>query len=116
MTTFDHAFCNDFHITVSGEVAHSKWLMQVHVSFIVDAFVGFWTYYPPNSCKGVVVDSPLNESLLLIDQRIKTRLCDAGFWELPDEWYDIQIDGIELELSGFENVTVSKCLFHDHPF
>jgi hypothetical protein len=34
--------------------------------------------------------------------------------ELPDAWYDKVVDGVELELSGTENVTLGKCLFSDY--
>jgi len=111
-TAFDYAFCNRYEIKVPGEAKKEYLSCSVRLSFIVPAYTIHWTSYWRNGKSGKVVDTP--EPLRGLETRIRQHLEKQGFIELPEDWQDIVVLGISLELAGARNVTLGKCLFEDY--
>lgn len=114
-TSFDYSFCNFYEARVNDEENAGFWTLTVKLSFIVPACCIYWTQYK-SPTKGWVVDmAPVGYQQ--IEDRVRTEIVNAGFFELPREWHDVKVNGVELELSGDGegDVTLDKCLFEDHP-
>ncbi|QDU80180.1 hypothetical protein Pla110_19040 [Polystyrenella longa] len=111
-TSFDYGFCNWFELIIDSEIDECYWKLTIKLSFIVPAYVYYWTQYDrPARCR-VLSNAPLGYEE--IEDRLRVVVENAGFFEIPMEWYDYEMKGVELELSGTENVTLSKCLFSDY--
>lgn len=109
-TSFDYGFCNWFEVRIDSD--HRYWTFTIKLSFIAPVYCVHWTQYESPSQGAVISAAPLGHQA--VEDNVRTAVERAGFFELPTEWYDQQVQGIELELSGTENVTIGKCLFSDY--
>ncbi|MCB9577732.1 MAG: hypothetical protein H6717_11990 [Polyangiaceae bacterium] len=109
-TSFDYAFCNHFEVRLS--LAEERYaVLTVLTSFVADVFSVHWTVYDPGGQAGRVVGQPPEGKRIEAD--VRAWLGRRGLRELPDELLRQPIPGIELELSGADDVTLGKCLFRD---
>lgn len=109
-TSFDYAFCNHFDVRMALDDAKYA-VLTVLTSFVADVFSMHWTLYGPGGRGGQVVnDVPRGRAL---EATVQDWLAGRGFVSLPDRLGDVVLDGLELELSGEENVTLAKCVFQD---
>lgn len=111
-TSFDYGFCNwfDVHIEPGGD--ERCWLLTIKLSFIAPTYCMFWTQYEGPTHGTVIATAP--DGYQPIEDKVRALVHNKGFFELPDEWYDKQVEGVFLELSESGNVTLSKCLFTDY--
>lgn len=109
-TSFDYAFCNQFDVRVELEDKQHA-VLTVLTSFVADVFSTHWTVYEPDGRSGGVVEGVIEGRELRT--AVEGWLRERGFAELPDDLGAMNLNGIELELAGDENVTVEKCLFRD---
>lgn len=110
-TSFDYNFCNLFISKATGR-DECYWTLTVRLSFIVPAYSMHWTQYEKSGEAFVIQEAP--NDYTQIESKIRAAIENAGFFELPRDWYEQELQGIELELSGTENVTLGKCLFQDY--
>jgi hypothetical protein len=111
-TAFDYGFCNWFEVRVNSDSNQQYWTLTIKLSFIVPTYCVHWTYYESSTQGAVIPVAPVRYRS--VEEKVRIAVEDAGFFELPVEWYEEHIHGIELELSGKDNVTVGKCLFSDY--
>lgn len=114
LTTFDYAFCNHFVARIDGLAEGRFATLTVLLSFIADVYVLHWTRYDRDGRTGKVVAAAPSEKAEALQLHVERWAAEIGFEPLPDRWYDVRVEGIELELSGASNVTLGKCLFQDH--
>lgn len=84
------------------------------ISFISNVFQIYWTKYIKHGKTGKVIESPENNASKKWEQKVREFIKQKGFEECLTEWYNLPIDGIQLELSEKDEVTVGKCLFVDY--
>ncbi|MCA9280080.1 MAG: hypothetical protein H6815_12470 [Phycisphaeraceae bacterium] len=111
-TSFDYAFCNRYEVNLSEGDAGIFYMLAVRLSFIAPVFSLHWTRYESQT-KGSVVSSVPSDCSQL-EEKLRKTLERAGLTGLPDEWFEQEVSGVELELSGTSNVTIGKCLFEDY--
>ncbi|WP_165248261.1 hypothetical protein [Paludisphaera soli] len=111
-TSFDYGFCNQFEVAIGAGGRGECWVLTIHLSFVAPTFCLFWTRYKsPN--KGVV-NAGVPEGQRALEDEVRAAIQAEGFFELPDEWFDVHVDGVRLELSDAADVTLNKCLFCDY--
>jgi hypothetical protein len=113
-TTFDYAFCNHFEARIDGPAGGRFATLTVLLSFIADVYVLHWTLYDRDGRTGQVVAAAPSEKAEALQLRVERWAAQIGFEPLPNGWYDVRVEGVELELSGASNVTLGKCLFQDY--
>jgi hypothetical protein len=113
VTSFDYSFCNRFEVQVEGLGDRCYAVLTVLLSFIADVYTVHWTLYERGGRVGRVVEAPPSEDAVKLQLRVEKWLAQIGFTRLRDDWYDIELNGILLELSGETHVTLGKCLFQD---
>lgn len=114
-TSFDYSFCNHYGISTRTESRNVKyWVLTVRLSFIANVYCMHWTEYSPDGRSGHVITTISDGALQSMEARVKAEVERAGFVALPDEWLDVPIRGVTLELSDQDKVTLSKCLFEDY--
>ncbi len=111
-SSFDFGFCNWYEVCVNGNTDQCFWSLTIKLSFILPIYCIYWTRYE-SSIKGSVIDTAPT-GYQVVEDNVRVAVENAGFFELPDDWYERKIDGVELELSGNERVTLGKCLFTDY--
>ncbi len=112
LVAFDYGFCNWYETRVEGDAAHHNWTLTVKLSFIVPAYCIYWTQYETSTDGFLVETAPTGYQQT--EDKVRAAVERVGFFELPVEWHEVQIHGVELELSETNNVTLDKCLFQDH--
>lgn len=111
-TSFDYGFCNWFEVRIDGNSHHGYWTLTIKLSFIIPAYCFHWTQYE-NSTQGTVIHAaPAGYQML--EDKVRIAVENAGFFAISAQWYDVELEGVELELSSTEHVTLGKCLFTDH--
>jgi hypothetical protein len=111
-TSFDYARCNKYEIEFK-ERPDSYYVLTILVSFVVNAYVAFWTHYTEGGRSGVVDRRPKNQTRAAVEDAIISILENRSFKEMPDDIYRAKIEGIPLELSEPGDVTIGKCCFED---
>jgi len=109
LTSFDYSFCNWYEVKVRN--GYQKWLLTVKISFIVSVFSLYWTRYK-SSVEGFVMIADSDERRRL-ENRVRTAVSGLGYCEIDSAWLNLKVDGVSLELSDPEDVTLGKCLFCD---
>lgn len=112
MTNFDYGFCNTYRVLDETRNEYHRWELTIQISCIVDYFSTFWTKYSPGSSR--VHDKHPDAETEKIQAAVKDWLRDKGLSEFPDEWYDLKMTDITLELSDPDKVTIAKCVFEDY--
>jgi hypothetical protein len=113
-TTFDYAFCNHFEARIDGLPHEQYAILTVLLSYVADVYALHWTVYEKSGRTGRVVEAAPNTKAKCLQARVEEWIADLGFAGVPDAWLALELVGIELELSGTEHVTMSKCLFKDY--
>jgi hypothetical protein len=111
-TSFDYAFCNRFEVRFDEPAREHFWVLTVRISFVLPIFSLHWTKYDSTTV-GTVVTQVAGEHRE-VEESVRRALESIGLNELPEEWSEEEVGGVELELSGANNVTISKCLFEDY--
>jgi hypothetical protein len=111
-TSFDYAFCNRYEVRLDDTNSSGFWVLTVRLSFIMPVFSLHWTRYESQTEGAVITRVPGEHHE--VEERLRKALESVGLDELPNEWSEREVGGLELELSGDTNVTVSKCLFEDY--
>lgn len=111
-TSFDYGFCNWFQVRIDGENEECYWTLTIKISFIAPVYAFHWTQYGSKTQGRVIPAAP--QDYQSVEDSVRLAVENSRFCELPVEWHDKELKGIELELSGSENVTVGKCLFSDY--
>jgi hypothetical protein len=115
-STFDYSACNNYEVNVPITDSHDKYprlILSVRISFIIDAFCLHWTRYESNQRAQVLSETPKDDATF-VEEKVRSFLISQGFMEVPDEWMDVHIPNVHLELSRDSEVTLSKCLFDDY--
>lgn len=111
-TSFDYGFCNWFEVRFTDNTPASDIILTAKLSFILPVC---WLDWKQSNNSGTVRTlSRIPEPYRTVEENLRHALHKAGFVELPDEWYRLEVNGVELELSGNVNVTIEKCLFTDY--
>lgn len=113
VTSFDYSFCNRFEARVNGLVDRRYAVLSVLLSFIADVYTIHWTLYEGDGRVGRVIKAPPSADAAELQLRVERWLAQIGFTRIRDDWYDTELEGIVLELSGDTAVTLGKCLFQD---
>ena len=111
-TSFDYARCNKYEIECGSE-ATGHYVLTILVSFVVDSYIAHWTHYTERGRAGVVVTGPGERALGTVEQAVISFLEGEGFEEMPADIYRTKVEGIALELSEPDEVTIGKCCFED---
>lgn len=111
-TSFDYGFCNWFEVRIDDTSDGYYWTLTIKLSFIVPTYGFHWTRY--ESLTQGVVSPAAPAGYQVVEDEVRMALENAGFFELPAKWYEQELQGVELELSGTKGVTLSKCLFNDY--
>lgn len=111
-TSFDYAFCNRFEVGFEEPRGEGFLALTVRISFVFPIFALHWTKYKSKTL-GAVVTQVAGEHREL-EERVRRALESIGLNELPNEWSEEKVEGVELDLSDANNVTISKCLFEDY--
>jgi len=114
ITSFDYSFCNRFEVQVKGLDDRCHAVLTALLSFIADVYTTYWTLYEQGGRVGRVIEIPPSEDAAKLQLRVESWLTQIGFARLHDDWYSIELNGIQLELSGETHVTLGKCLFQDY--
>ncbi len=111
-TSFDYGFCNWFEVRIDSEGDDRYWTLTIKLSFIAPAYCIHWTQYESPTQGAVIPAAPVGYKI--VEDKVRIAAENAGFFGIPTEWCEKQLLGVELELSGTENVTLGKCLFTDY--
>lgn len=110
LTSFDYCRCNTFVVDF-GYIDGLYSTLTIHVSFIADLYVMYWSRTRGAGDLRETTDTPSQgEAIMYSARRLLSRL---GMQEIPDEWYDCHAPGVSLELCDSGDVTIGKCLFCD---
>jgi len=113
-TDFNYSFCNTYyyHYYPSEQSkAHEKATLQI--SFVSNVFQIYWDKFLKHSSVARRILEPENTESKDWEKAVKGFMKQSGFEEFLIEWYNLPIDGIELELSKKDEVTLGKCLFDE---
>ncbi|VTR93352.1 unnamed protein product [Gemmata massiliana] len=110
MTTFDYCFCNYYELMIGND--YPKFALAIRISFIVPAYSLHWTRYDSEHSGVVTRDIPV--AAVHIENKIRSTIDGLGYFELPSDWHDKEINDVILELSDTDSVTLGKCLFCDY--
>lgn len=113
-TSFDYAFCNHFEADLRDSGDAEYLTFTVRISFIADVYSIHWTTYGDGGKVGHVVPTPTTEAAVELHKRIDQWLQTTTLAPLPDEWFELQVSGVQLELAGVIGATLGKCLFEDY--
>jgi hypothetical protein len=113
-TSFDYAFCNHFEAELRGSGDAEHLTLTVRISFIADVYSIHWTTYRDGGKVGHVVPRPVTDSSVDLQKRIEQWLGTTALARLPDEWFELQLSEVQLELAGVTGATLGKCLFEDY--
>ncbi len=113
-TSFDYAFCTHFDADLQDSGDAEYLTLTVRISFIADVYSIHWTTYGDGGKVGNVVSTPRSEAAVELQTRIEQWLQGAALARLPDEWFELQVSGVQLELAGATGATLGKCLFEDY--
>ena len=111
-TSFDNKYCNTYQVAIDRP-EEDRWLLLVQVSFIVDAYIMWWTHYLPTGRTQVGQVHPDND-IQGISENMRAFLNGQAFIEVPMDWYRTKLPQVELQISKPEDVILGKCLFEDH--
>ena len=111
-TAFDGKFCNSYQVAVNRP-EEDRWLLMVQVSFVVDAYIMWWTHYLPTGQTQVGQVHP-DHDVQAVCENMRTYLNGQGFTEVPMDWYRTKLPQVKLPISRPEDVILGKCLFEDH--
>jgi hypothetical protein len=116
-TSFDYARCNKNEIDCRdidyATEATSYHVLTVLVSFVVNTFITHWTCYTKGGRSGATVPRPEDRTLNTLEDAIVLVLEGKGLERMPADIYRTRMDGILLELSEPDEVTIGKCCFED---
>lgn len=114
LTDFNYSYCNKYEIVpeqVPGNGRHFE--ATASFSFVCNAFSFHWTSYSLDRKRGKVVpDELLPKEIDNPRQTLIDFAKEKGFDEIDNNWMELEIDGIELELA--DTATLGKCLFDDY--
>lgn len=112
-TDFNYAYCNKYLIVpLQPPDVKRAFEATIAFSFICNAFSFHWTSYSRDKRRGrVVAEHQLPKSLMGLQDKLTEFACERGFVQIENDWMDIEIDGVELELADV--ATLGKCLFND---
>lgn len=111
-TSFDYARCNRYEIECRGDEGGRFAVLSVLVSFVVDAYVMYWTVHEEGRAR--VCQAPQEPWVPSgIVGSMKGFLESSGFQEMSGATYAMPMDNIALELSDPDDVTLGKCCFED---
>ncbi len=110
-TSFDYGFCNWFEVRIDNTNDDLFWTLTIKLSFIAPAFCVHWTQYDRSTQGTFIPMAPAGYRE--VEKKVCAALESVGFFEISDEWYNVKLHGIELELSSEEHVSIGKCLFSD---
>ena len=89
--------------------------LLVRISFVLDAYCVLWTVSAAQNPRNRQVVATENVAVVENPEiRIRRFLHDRQFFEVPEDWMNVPVDGVQLELSDPTEVTLYKCLFEDH--
>lgn len=111
-TSFDYGFCNWYEVHVDGSDKERYYIMTIKISFVIPVYCMFWTEHENNISGSVIELSP--KEFKHIEDSVRCAVKKMGFSEISNEWHEIKISGVHLELGGTENATIGKCLFTDY--
>ena len=111
-TSFDYSRCNTFQIRPQSLTDQWIYELSVNISFVAAAYTIHWTKYSPDARRGRVVDTADVEVAQNPAAAVRRMLKMEGFTEIPGEWLESLVAGVDLELA--ESATLGKCLFNDY--
>lgn len=111
-TSFDYKNCNTYQIAVDLP-EEDRWLLLVQISFVVDAYIIWWTHYKPTGETEVGQVHP-DARIQAMGDNLRDYFDGQGFKEVPMDWYRTKLPDVTLQMSSPESVTLGKCLFEDH--
>jgi hypothetical protein len=114
VTDFNYGFCNTYFYYYPSKKIKCYEMATFEISFVSDVFQIYWTKYSDYGKSGNVIESPENDESKEWEKRVRNFIQQKGFEECLTEWYNLPIEGVELELSGKDQVTLGKCLFVDY--
>ena len=110
-TDFDYEFCNSYSIKI--DINLYIYCLNLNISFIGDFYEINWSSMKKRT-KQIKHSIRINNfELINIENIIDNFFKKRGFIKISDDIYNIKIEGIELELSELDEVTIGKCLFND---
>lgn len=112
-TSFDYEFCNTYEIKVETKKPAGYRIFKIQVSFILDVFSTQWDRPERDGRPVKLKPGYLFAMCGNLEQNIREFLIERQFEEIANEDYNRNVAGVMLELSGSENVTLTKCLFED---
>lgn len=111
LTDFNYSYCNTYQVIPETNSSKYSYVLVIKISYIVHAYSIYWVRYSKNLERGSVIGS----EQLDVSNNPETKILDFmhknNFYELKNEWSEIPISNVELELS--EVATLEKCLFDD---
>ena len=112
-TDFNYARCNTYHFYYPKELSKVNETATLEISFISNVYLMYWGKYLKHSPTERRIREPEFTESKDWGKAVKEFLKQRGFEEFLIEWYNLPIDGIELELSEKDEVTIGKCLFDE---
>ncbi len=113
-TDFNYGFCNTYFYYHPSKKTKNYEMATFEISFVSNVFQIYWTKYSDSGKIGNVIESPENHESKEWEKKVREFIKQKGFEECTTEFYNLPIDGVELELSGKDHVTLGKCLFIDY--
>lgn len=112
-TDFNYSFCNTYYFYYPPERSKVNEKATLQISFISNVFQIYWGKYLKHSSIERRIQEPEYAESKDWEKNVKAFMKQRGFEEFLDELYNLPIDGIELELSEKDEVTIGKCLFEE---
>lgn len=110
-TDFNYSYCNSFDLRVPETIIEGSYIITLKLSFVVNAFVLFVTWYSPDFRRGRVVSVDDLPQLSKLYEKVRHFAVANGFDEVPDSWLEIPIENVQLQLASVPNL--DNCLFDD---
>lgn len=113
-TDFNYSFCNTYYYHHSNKHSKTQEKATLQISFVSNVFQIYWDKsLKHSSSMARRIKEPENNESKEWEKAVKGFMKQRGFEEFLIDWYNLPIDGIELELSEKDEVTVGKCLFEE---
>lgn len=109
-TDFNYSYCNSYDVILGAGKETTSNILTIKASFIYDAYSLHITRYS-EKLNGKVIPLDLCSEFKNEVDTVRIFFESRGFREIQADEMDVEINGIELELS--EVATVGKCLFDD---
>lgn len=111
-TDFNYEFCNSYAVFFDQLPTKCYRALMIEVSFVAPVFCFYWTQAECDLRKKNWPNA-YPSAREKATERVRALLVRENLFEVPDDWLNTKIEGVELELSGSTDVTLYKCLFVD---